>query len=453
MDCFALKERANHYLELAKTVAIVVERLFIVTSSISDVWSVSKTLIVPQEQRCHNQACSVAFKPQCRSHKDCVGKSSRFCSGNGKCEWQCMLHSDCSRTQQCREHLCEALPNNNFCVTDTDCVKKVKKLCSSTGNCEWDCRKDTDCPSSASCQKNKCVTVSSNCKSDKDCPRSDLSKCFVSSGQCVACLVPNDCPSGKSRCVHQKCEANTTPVDCSKGCTVGEFCANGKRCIKKPTACQNIGDCLKGENCMQLGKGVNACLPICDPTQNKSKTDRTNASCWLNFGWCYGISNDNPKDGACYPPQLNIRKWKEECGQETKLDSPSYHLCVKGLSCIDDKGSKYCWKPCDPKKNVGGKPDVEDKIGNALVYTAVKKGNASSSAGLVLTNSGKTIQLLDANKKVLDRFAYGGAGCLGNKKQSVTKSPDLTGACKLHSKASPTKALFSPGRRSNGKPF
>lgn len=91
-----------------------------------------------------------------------------------------------------------------------------------------------------------------------------------------------------------------------------------------------------------------------------------------------------------------------------------------------------------------GKP--HSKFGGALVYTK----------GLSLTNSGKKVTLKDKDGNTLSEWGYGSAGttgCAGDKDQSVTRWPDLTGECSLHSKASDTQALFSPGKRVGGGLF
>jgi hypothetical protein len=67
----------------------------------------------------------------------------------------------------------------------------------------------------------------------------------------------------------------------------------------------------------------------------------------------------------------------------------------------------------------------------------------TAPAGLGLNNTGDTVSLLDDSSNVIDSFTYGAEG--GND-QSLTRSPDLTGAFALHSTASGSGgAIFSPG--------
>lgn len=97
----------------------------------------------------------------------------------------------------------------------------------------------------------------------------------------------------------------------------------------------------------------------------------------------------------------------------------------------------------DPDVNTG-KPHTS-KFGGALVYTKT----------MSLANGGRKIVLKDKDGGELSAFGYGSEGtdCPGDKDQSVTLSPDLTGSCKLHTEASPSQALFSPGTRADGSKF
>ena len=92
------------------------------------------------------------------------------------------------------------------------------------------------------------------------------------------------------------------------------------------------------------------------------------------------------------------------------------------------------------------------KFGGAYVFRVVK-GNATFSSGLGLSNSGKTVQIKDAAGTLLSSFQYGQAACPGDKNESVTLSPDITGTCKLHSSASTAKTPFSPGTKADGAAF
>ena len=89
-------------------------------------------------------------------------------------------------------------------------------------------------------------------------------------------------------------------------------------------------------------------------------------------------------------------------------------------------------------------------FGDSLVYTASFGGGGTR---LALTNSAKTILLKDNQGLELDKFTYGTSECPGNKNESVTLDPDMTGKCTLHSKADSKGSLFSPGTRISGSKF
>ncbi|NNG01107.1 MAG: ExeM/NucH family extracellular endonuclease [Desulfobacteraceae bacterium] len=88
----------------------------------------------------------------------------------------------------------------------------------------------------------------------------------------------------------------------------------------------------------------------------------------------------------------------------------------------------------------GGSP--AGNFGNAVVQTA-------SSGTLGLNNTGDTITLANGDTIIVEA-TYGGEG---GDNQSLTRSPDLTGAFVKHGPASTSGALFSPGTRLDGDSF
>jgi len=83
----------------------------------------------------------------------------------------------------------------------------------------------------------------------------------------------------------------------------------------------------------------------------------------------------------------------------------------------------------------------------ALVLTA-------STGGLSLANGGSLVKLLDANGTTIEQFAYGGAGEPdGDRNQSLTRAPDVSGDFALHETASGGRRSFSPGTRLDATPF
>ncbi|HEX8710071.1 MAG TPA: Calx-beta domain-containing protein, partial [Pyrinomonadaceae bacterium] len=79
----------------------------------------------------------------------------------------------------------------------------------------------------------------------------------------------------------------------------------------------------------------------------------------------------------------------------------------------------------------------------------------ASTGGLSLTNGGLTLVVRDAAGNLVTQFAYGTSTPLnGDANQSLTRSPDITGAFTLHSTAPGSDGrVFSPGTRVNGSPF
>lgn len=84
----------------------------------------------------------------------------------------------------------------------------------------------------------------------------------------------------------------------------------------------------------------------------------------------------------------------------------------------------------------------------ALMLTA-------STGGLSLPNGGSTVKLLDPTGATIDQLTYGGATELdGDRNQSLTRAPDITGDFALHESAPDSGGrAFSPGARINAEPF
>ena len=96
----------------------------------------------------------------------------------------------------------------------------------------------------------------------------------------------------------------------------------------------------------------------------------------------------------------------------------------------------------------GGTPAADDPFfGGALVARA-------SSGSLSLTNAGLTILVRDGAGNLVTQFSYGasGDGLGGDPDQSVTRSPDITGAFAPHTAADAARK-FSPGVKLDGTFF
>ncbi len=92
---------------------------------------------------------------------------------------------------------------------------------------------------------------------------------------------------------------------------------------------------------------------------------------------------------------------------------------------------------------------------NDPIFGCAQVVKATTSSGLSLTNSGLTILLRDANGNLIAQFSYGGStGLEGDNNQSLTRSPDVTGAFVQHTAAAGANGrAYSPGLHTNGTPF
>ena len=89
------------------------------------------------------------------------------------------------------------------------------------------------------------------------------------------------------------------------------------------------------------------------------------------------------------------------------------------------------------------------------VFGCAQVMKASTSNGLSLTNSGLTILVRDAAGNLITQFSYGNnTGLEGDHNQSLTRSPDITGAFLQHTSAAGANGrAYSPGLRVNGTPL
>ncbi len=87
-------------------------------------------------------------------------------------------------------------------------------------------------------------------------------------------------------------------------------------------------------------------------------------------------------------------------------------------------------------------------FGGAQIFTA-------STGGLSLLNGGSTVTLLDASGALVEQMTYGDATSLpGDRAQSLTRAPDVTGDYALHQQLTATEArAYSPGTHTNAAPF
>src|SRR5262249_6262608 len=96
-----------------------------------------------------------------------------------------------------------------------------------------------------SCQNNQCVAPPMVCRTSLDCAdKPDTKICDLSTGKCVVCVGPNDCPAN-NECVSHACVPFTLCTN-SLMCPMGEVCdqARGK-CVQ----CVGDNDCAMDQKC------------------------------------------------------------------------------------------------------------------------------------------------------------------------------------------------------------
>ena len=132
-------------------------------------------------------------------------------------------------------------------------------------------------------------------------------------------------------------------------------------------------------------------------------------------------------------------------------------LDISGFTLSDAAAVRFTF-PSTPARTVvpageavivfgGGTPT--GAFGNCTANHLVFK---TGSAGLSLNNGGDTITVKDASANIVATLTYGSAE--GGAHQSITRSPDVNGAFVTHSTAAGAAGrLFSPGTRTNGRPF
>ena len=89
------------------------------------------------------------------------------------------------------------------------------------------------------------------------------------------------------------------------------------------------------------------------------------------------------------------------------------------------------------------------------IFGCAQVFRVSASSGLSLTNAGITVIVRDSNGNQIATFSYGSSSGLdGDNNQSMTRSPDVTGAFGQHTAASGAGGRrYSPGLRVDGTPF
>lgn len=117
-------------------------------------------------------------------------------------------------------------------------------------------------PADAGCTGAACLDMS-GCMADTDCTEAGKGRCDSTSGQCVACVVDDDCGAG------QHCSAATHA--CVAGCTAAHGCA------PDAGACEvDAGMCVE---CVSDGDCKDASKPHCDAASHRCGCDPAHDAC------------------------------------------------------------------------------------------------------------------------------------------------------------------------------
>ncbi|TNE50254.1 MAG: hypothetical protein EP343_08855 [Deltaproteobacteria bacterium] len=138
---------------------------------------------------------------------------------------------------------------------------------------------------------------------------------------------------------------------CLNGCPKGQFCFHNARCLPHFKMCLYDEHCAKGNTCVDVGNQHNYCLPRCSPKRSHESKAQGKAECWGGFGRCFQVSDEDPNDGACYPPAYSSQTLGKACGKEGAFDKASYHFCTKDTICYGQRGKQTCRIKCDPRKS------------------------------------------------------------------------------------------------------
>jgi hypothetical protein len=158
------------------------------------------------------------------------------------------------------------------CGSNDDCSDG--QICSDANVCVAACTNNDECSSNEECVSGQCeeIVADDKCTDNTDCTADPAkTKCKISTGACVACLIATDCDASGYNCTGNACVAATAAV-----CTATSQCLNGQYCSLSPIPSAT-------NHCEQL-------LPIGNTTcavQGQCAPGGANA-------WCYYANNTNP---------------------------------------------------------------------------------------------------------------------------------------------------------------
>ncbi|MFZ5471543.1 MAG: hypothetical protein ACOZIN_19125 [Myxococcota bacterium] len=185
------------------------------------------------------------------------------------------------------------------------------------------------------------------CVSDLDCDFPGKGRCEPLTGECVECVLPEQCPTGICRsdgtcaqCGHdEQCSAGqvcSTEGLCVPGCSdANGSCPVGMKCLPGSNACVECvedGDCGVGRLCSEQ----NVCVPGCSAARPLCPSGLV---CNVTSGACVACTADvdcqNPGLPRCDPAthQCVGCTQNSHCPQGAPVCNPVTHVCV---ACTSD---------------------------------------------------------------------------------------------------------------------
>ena len=278
----------------------------------------------PCTEVCNNVSASDCAYGLTETYVNSCGETCVRCKECVGCESQGYRLSACPENGICANDCCNKLYkltgcNSGFVKDGDGCREKIctddAKICtddgfvcdSKTGKCV-ECVTKNDCSGGQECVNNSCrcpegevwendQCVEGTCTNGGiDCEKQGL-VCNTGSGECVQCMIDDNCPTGKVCSENHTCIVETNPCDnvkCEGGqcvdgkcvcsgskphllddnvtcveCTDKNHCSGGRECVNNSCQCPSGTVEVKG---VCETKNCNNTPSLCDPDTEKCNT-------------------------------------------------------------------------------------------------------------------------------------------------------------------------------------
>jgi len=206
---------------------------------------------------------------QCFSDGDCLDPTASYCA---YASTTCVA---CTADLHCRNKTnCDATCINNQCSAAVPALSCPSKCEISNGTCG--CMVNSDCPITApNCNIMRSPKLCVECISNQNCSKNTVNKvCNLANSRCQECVTNTDCAksSGGSVCYSGQCIECLVPQDCPSYSQCNGSCINNK-CTPRTCNCTNDANCTDPKN-PYCGKSV--CVEC---TQSSQCSDANYYSC------------------------------------------------------------------------------------------------------------------------------------------------------------------------------